>query len=231
MQNIYTDGTYYKNNPTWDEEDTAWKANQINILMKNNFIQPDNVCEVGCGSGKILSFLQQRLNKNIIYYGFDISPQAIDKCQEIANDNLHFMNTDLLQYDEKTFDVVMAIDVIEHVDDYIGFLKQLRRYGNHYIFHIPLDLSIQNVLRVSPIQQVRHQVGHLHYFTKETAIATLEYCGYEIQDSSYTKWSLELPPTSPMSRLWYWPRKIVFWFNEDLAVRLFGGFSLIVLAK
>lgn len=231
MQNIYTDGTYLKNNPTWDEEDTVWKASKIKKLMDDNSIDPKTICEVGCGSGRILLNLQKSGSEKIEYYGFDISPHAIEKCQEIKNDKLQFENMNLLEYKETTFDMLMAIDVIEHVDDYIGFLKGLKRYGKSYIFHIPLDISIQNVLRVSPILKVRKQVGHLHYFTKETALETLKYCGYDIEDYFYTKWSLELPPTSTMARLWYWPRKITFWFSEDLAVRLFGGFSLIVLAK
>ena len=231
MGNIYTDGTYFKNNPTWDERDTKWKAGQIAKIIEKNGITPENICEVGCGAGQVLLNLQKLGSTNIRYDGFDISPQAIEKCKELENEKLHFKNIDILEHKRLTFDLLMAIDVFEHVEDYLGFLKQLKEHGEYYIFHIPLDISMQTIMRVTPLQNVRRQVGHLHYFTKETALETLKYCGYEIQDQFYTRWSLELPHRNNLSRFLYWPRKILFWFNEDFAVRLLGGFSLIVLAK
>ena len=79
----------------------------------------------------------------------------------------------------------MAIDVFEHVEDYFGFLRKLREKAEYKIFHIPLDLSVQTVLRSSPIIKGRKSVGHIHYFTKETALETLKDTGYEIIDYFY----------------------------------------------
>jgi hypothetical protein len=72
------------------------------------------------------------------------------------------------------FDIVMAIDVFEHVEDYFGFLRKLRGKAEYKIFHIPLELSVQSVLRSSIIIEGRKSVGHIHYFTKETALETLK---------------------------------------------------------
>lgn len=33
-KSIYEDGTYFANNPTWDEEDSSWKAEKIERLLK-----------------------------------------------------------------------------------------------------------------------------------------------------------------------------------------------------
>ena len=84
------------------------------------------------------------------------------------------------------------MDVFEHVDDYLGFLKLCKNKAKHTIFHIPLDLSASAILR-NRLMAVRKSVGHLHYFMKETALATLVDAGYEIIDSFYTTGSLELP--------------------------------------
>jgi 2-polyprenyl-3-methyl-5-hydroxy-6-metoxy-1,4-benzoquinol methylase len=59
---------------------------------------------------------------------------------------------DFLEEKDTYFDVVMAIDVFEHVEDYLGFIRRLRVKGEYKVFHIPLDLSVQTVLRVSPIR-------------------------------------------------------------------------------
>ncbi len=129
------------------------------------------------------------------------------------------------------FDIVMAIDVFEHVEDYFGFLKKLREKAEHAIFHIPLDLSVQTVLRSAPIIKYRKSVGHIHYFTKETALETLKDIGYEIVDYFYTGSSLELPNRGWKANLLNAPRRLAFLVNKDLAVRLLGGYSLMVLAK
>lgn len=98
-------------------------------------------------------------------------------------------------------------------------------------FNIPLDISVQTVLRGSPILKVRQEVGHIHYFTKETAIATLIDTDYEIIDYFYTAASLDLPAKSIKSLLAKLPRKVMYKLNKNLTVRFLGGFSLMVLTK
>lgn len=120
---------------------------------------------------------------------------------------------------------------MEHVEDYISFAKRLREFGTYKIFHIPLDLSAQSILRAWPIAELRHNVGHIQYFFKQTALATLEDCGYTIVDHCYTASRLELPNQALSSRMMRIPRQMMFAMNADFAVRLLGGYSLLVLAK
>ena len=122
------------------------------------------------------------------------------------------------------------MDVFEHIEDYLGFLKACKPKAELTIFHIPLDISVEGVLRNRLIFG-RKRGGHLHYFDKNTAIATLEDTGYTIIDASYTAGLIELPSKSIKSKLAYFPRKLLFKINKDIAARLFGGFSLLVLAK
>ena len=76
----------------------------------------------------------------------------------------------------------------------------------------------------------REEVGHLHYFTKETALATLRDAGYEIVDWCYTPGAL-LNPRSLKAKLVSLPRKLLSALNQDLTSRVLGGYSLLVLAK
>ena len=73
------------------------------------------------------------------------------------------------------------------------------------IFHIPLDLSVSALLRGMLIYN-RNSVGHLHYFTSDTAIATLTDCGYEIVDTMYTPSFADLPSKSWKAKLIKLPR-------------------------
>lgn len=231
MNMIYKDGTYFDNNPTWHEEDSPWKAEQIEKMLRENNISPSTICELGCGAGKILSCLANSYDNNVIFSGYEISPQAFEICKKKEAKNINFYLKDLFEERGALFDVIMAIDVFEHVDDYLGFLRKLRERGEYKIFHIPLDLSVQMVLRSSPILKRRASVGHIHYFTKETALATLKDTGYEVVDYCYTNSSLELPNRGWKANLLKLPRKLLFSIHHDIAVRILGGFSLLVLTK
>lgn len=230
MTQIYNDGTYLKNNPTWHEEDSPWKAKQIKKIIEKNALNSNRICEVGCGAGEILNQLSEQYSRKE-FYGYEVSPQAFDLCKKKSKTNLTFLFQDLLEENTEYFDIVMAIDVLEHVENYLGFLRKLKEKAEYKIFHIPLDLSVQNVFRSSPIIELRRTVGHIHYFTKETALETLKDTGYEIVDYFYTGGSLELPNRRWGAKLLKIPRKLAFSINKDLAVRVLGGYSLMVLAK
>lgn len=227
---IYNDGSYLSQNPTWHEEDSPWKSKQIDKILRKNNIQPLTICEVGCGSGEILNQLSNQYYK-ASFSGYEISPQAYEICQKKEKENLSFFLMDLLDENSKNFDVVMAIDIFEHIENYFDFLRKIKNKGVYKIFHIPLDLSAQAVLRNSPILNTRNTVGHLHYFTKDLALAALKDTGYEILDSFYTNGALELTSHSWKTALLKLPRKLAFRIHKDLAVRALGGFSLLVLAK
>lgn len=228
---IYENGTYLNQNLTWHEEDSPWKAKQIGKILRRNNINPSTVCEIGCGAGEILSCLANDFGTGVSFTGYEISPQAFEICREKENQNLHFFLKDLLEEIDVSFDVVAAVDVFEHVEDCFGFLRKFRAKGEYKVFHIPLDLSVQSVLRSTPILQRRKSVGHIHYFTKDTALALLKDTGYELVDYFYTNSALELPNRGWKSNLMKLPRKVLFSIHQDLTVRILGGFSLLVLAK
>lgn len=230
IDSIYRDGSYLDKNATWHQEDSLWKANRIQRLFIKNGIVPDLIAEVGCGAGGVIHELSSMLGSAHQCSGYDISPQAIALAKVRKSENVKYYLQDFFEIDN-TFDAVLAIDVFEHVENYLGFLKDLRPKATYKMFHIPLDLSVQSVLRKKAIIACREWLGHLHYFTKDTALASLKDAGYEIIDCAYTEWCFELPDNRLESRLLWLPRRILFSLNRDFAVRLLGGCSLLVLAK
>jgi cyclopropane fatty-acyl-phospholipid synthase-like methyltransferase len=226
----YFDGAYLAHNPTWHAEHSATKARWIDDILRRNALEPRTIAEVGCGSGEILVELKKR-RPEAQFTGFEISPQAYVICSAKNAAGLDFRLEDLLQCETSTFDLLLAIDVFEHVPDYLGFLKALRAKAEHKIFHIPLDLSVQALARASSYPVLRDQTGHLHYFFKDTALATLRDCGYEIVDWNYTRSSQELPGKGVRTKIANLPRKLMQLVSEDLSARFFGGYSLLVLTR
>ncbi len=224
---IYSSGEYLKNNPTWHVEDSAWKARQILRMLRIHGIVPAKVCEVGCGAGEILIHLQHEI-PGCEFWGYEISPQAYELCRTRDNEKLHFILGEIPH--APGFDVVLVMDVIEHLEDYFVFLRTIKDAARFKIFHIPLDLSLLGLMRGVP-EAARESVGHLHYFNKRIALRVLEDCGYRVVDHFYTCGAIELPPRSWRVALAKYPRKTIFSMNQDIAATLFGGFSLLVLTE
>lgn len=230
MEDLYLTGTYVDRNPTYHVEDSTWKAAQVLKMLEKHELRPATVGEVGCGAGEILRQLQLRLPAQISFVGYDISPQAIGLCKTRENERLKFRCGDLLDDDAASFDLLMCMDVFEHISDYLGFLRRLRHKAVHKLFHVPLDLSVSTILRVSPIVAGRRNAGHLHYFVKETALLTLQDTGYDVLDWFYTPVGFDRGQKL-QTRLANLPRRLVASLSVDWAARLLGGFSLLVLAK
>jgi SAM-dependent methyltransferase len=222
----YIDGSYLDHNPTWHSERGPWKAQFVKKLLKKIPSDIKTITEVGCGSGRTLMALESE-NTNLTYTGYDISENAI----KIANDRssrVMFKHEDYLISSSNT-DVILLLDVFEHVEDHFSFLRNINERAQYFIFHIPLDLHASNLLTGKFIK-IRAQLGHLHYFSEETALRTLEETGYEILSYHFTK-TFQGPGRSLWIRMLGLVRLAAYCINKKLAARLLGGFSLAVLAK
>jgi 2-polyprenyl-3-methyl-5-hydroxy-6-metoxy-1,4-benzoquinol methylase len=89
-------------------------------LNKNDVI---NVLDIGCGSGLMLNALE----KVGCTYGMDMSDEAISFSKEIFSGEVKkgFL-PDQIPYEESFFDIITALDVIEHVDQDVDSLKAMR---------------------------------------------------------------------------------------------------------
>lgn len=226
----YESGTYLANNPSWDEEDSEWKADHVLQIMEQNRLSPKSIVEVGCGAGGVLAALHA-VFPDIAYSGFDIAPDASKFWEKYAASGIHFYVDDFLVKQTDHFDVLLLLDVFEHVPDPFAFLAGLLGRADYYIFHIPLDLSSVSVARESPLLAVRKKVGHIHYYTRGLAMALLEESGFQVVDWSYTGAAFTAPQPTIRSRLASLPRRLLFALNRDLGARVLGGETLIVLAR
>ncbi|GAC1667787.1 MAG: hypothetical protein PVS3B1_05000 [Ktedonobacteraceae bacterium] len=234
LEERYTSGQYFARWPTWHVESSSWNARQIERMLSRSTITPKTICDVGCGAGEVLKQLQTFMPGDCTCWGYEISPQAFELAKSRENGRLHFALMDFRQEKDVFFDLILLIDVIEHVEDCFGFLRAIKSKSSYKILHIPLDLSARTIIR-DGLTHVREQHGHVHYFTKETALQTLKDVGYEVLDYFYTSPSLDLPTNGMANemrrRLMTVPRKLFFTLNKEAAVRVLGGWSLMVLVK
>jgi len=226
---LYNEGTYLTNNPDWHLGDSDWKADHIDTILSRGGLRPASYVEVGCGAGGIIAAMAER-HPEAVATGFDVSHDAARLWPTVRPANLSYRIADFRTTSE-SFDTLLLIDVFEHVDDYIGFLRSLRTRASNFVFHIPLDLSVLALLRGS-YMAARADVGHLHYFTRASALATLEFAGYRVEDSFFTALSIE---ASRDKRTWKTqlvnlPRRLLRIIDPAATSTLLGGFSLMVRA-
>jgi len=235
MENIYINGAYLDTTSTWHIEDSLWKANQVYKIINDNNIFFKNLVEVGCGAGGVLAALSQRMDDDKIKYtGYDISPKAIELAKKNESKQVKFSLGDVLndQIDNEDYDILLMLDVFEHIPNYMEFLESFKNKAKYKIFHIPLDLHVSSVFRNTFIRG-RYTIGHLHYFTADSALAVLEDTGYEIKDYFYTNAAIDLFSTHPSLKkaIANFPRMLISKFSIPLSSRLLGGYSLLVLAE
>jgi len=226
----YASNEYLRDNPTWDLEDSPWKAKKVEELLAVTGYKPRSVCEVGCGAGGVLANLRSFF-PDAELFGFDIAPNAAQFWSRHTLANIHFEVGDFLELNERRFDVLLLLDVIEHLENPFDFLSRLRKHADLFIFHVPLDLSAINILRESPLLRARTKVGHIQYFTKYLALALVNDCGYEVLKCHYTGAAFTSPKRNWKTRLAALPRRLACSVNKDFGVRVLGGETLMILAQ
>ena len=227
---IYESGDYLASNPTWDLEDSPWKASKVLSILKKHNIKPKTICEIGCGAGGVLGAIQDELTQTKLT-GFDIAPDAEKFWKELRDSGIDLNVGDFFKLSKKSYEAVLLLDVLEHVANPHQFLMDIKHRAEYLVIHFPLDLSALSVLREKPLLYVRNKVGHIHYFTKGLAIELLKECGYEVIDFQYTGATFSAPQRGIKTKLFSWFRRLIYSINKDMGVRLLGGETLIVLSK
>jgi SAM-dependent methyltransferase len=245
VQELYYDGSYLRNNPDWHTSAAPWKTQGILQVLSRNHLTPHSVCEIGCGTGEILAQLQRHF-PSCTFEGYDIAPQAIELAKQRENSQLHVHLGDFFTAPETRdahYDVILLIDVLEHFEDCFQILREIKPKSEYKIFHLPLDISVVTVL-LNELLDFHFATGHLHFFTKDVALQFIREAGYDILDTFYTLPPLDTNPWSLEPRrlarkllrvskrgLQRLPGHLLYLINQDLAVRIFGGWRLMVLAR
>jgi 2-polyprenyl-3-methyl-5-hydroxy-6-metoxy-1,4-benzoquinol methylase len=168
------------------------------------------------------------MEPDVRFWGWDVAPPAISMAKERENERLQFVLADFGAIQTPSLDLLLAMEVVDHVEHYLGFLKMLKSRASLKLFSFSLDISAQTALRAGAFLQRRNVHNHLHHFSKETAISALEYTGFKVLD-----WQLvpTLPGTSKLAAMARPIRSPLFALAPEFTVRLFGGYSLLVLAE
>lgn len=108
----------------WWHKGKLFMVNTLIDLFLSSKKGSMNILEIGCGTGETLKTLEKWGN----VYGIDMSKEAIDFCKTKGFKNVvlgDINEMDISEYKNK-FDLIVTLDVLEHIQDDVSTLKRMR---------------------------------------------------------------------------------------------------------
>ena len=142
------------------------------------------ILDVGCGTGANLKMLAAYGSAE----GVDISPQAVDFCRERGLDSVKLGAIEHLPYESGSFELVTALDVVEHLDDDVAGLREMRRVlrrDGRILLFVPAFMFLWGV---------QDDVSnHRRRYTLPSLLRAVEAAGFAVEWASYANISFFLP--------------------------------------
>jgi len=105
------------------------------VCRKIGKLRP-RILDVGCGTGANL----QMLSRFGVAEGVDVSPEALEFCLARGLSKVRQGAAESLPFEDASFDLVTGLDVVEHLDDDLAGLTEIRRVlrpGGYALLFVP----------------------------------------------------------------------------------------------
>ncbi|MHB2017552.1 MAG: class I SAM-dependent methyltransferase [Candidatus Xenobia bacterium] len=163
------------------EHDLWWYRGRRMICraLLARHLPPDgtrHVLDVGCGTGYNMTMLADWGQ----VHGIDMAPEALDYCRQRGMQRVSQGEATALPCADASFDLVTAFDLIEHVEDDHGALREFHRVlrpGGYLLVYTP----------GLPFMYSEHDriVHHHRRYWKGELLARMRSAGFQVVHSSY----------------------------------------------
>jgi SAM-dependent methyltransferase len=138
--------------------------------------RPPRILDVGCGTGANLEMLAQFGETE----GVDVSEDALAFCRARGLHQVKLGAAEELPYADASFDLVTALDVVEHLDNDLGGLGEMRRVlapGGRALLFVPAFMWLWGVQ-----DDVSH---HRRRYTLPQLTGRVRAAGFEVERATY----------------------------------------------
>jgi SAM-dependent methyltransferase len=130
------------------------------------------ILDVGCGEGFTLHRLRQE-GVRASMVGIDYSSAALSwgRAQDIAHSPVNVADAHRLPFPNNSFDLVLCLEVLEHLpDSSLGLRELLRVTHNHVMVSVPHEPFFRgaNFFRGKHLRALGNDPEHLHTYGKTT---------------------------------------------------------------
>ncbi|HEY6807053.1 MAG TPA: methyltransferase domain-containing protein [Pyrinomonadaceae bacterium] len=156
----------------------------IERILSRNHEQKSRILDVGCGTGANLEMLSEFGEAE----GVDVSTEALSFCRQRGLNQVKLGEAEKLPYPDQTFDLVTALDVVEHLDDDLAGLREMHRVlkpGGHALMFVPAFMFLWGVQDDVSNHRRRYTIKQL----KERVMAA----GFEIERATFANITFFLP--------------------------------------
>ena len=172
----------------YEKEETHWwhraKRRYVKwIISTHTAKKKQTTLDVGCGTGKNM----EELSSFGEVWGVDISDEALSFCKKRGLTHIKKGEAENLPFNDDTFDVVCALDVLEHVDDKLAVkeIKKVLKDDGFIVITVPAYDWLWS--------RWDEVLGHKRRYTKKQLGQVLEKEGFVIRRYTYIHALLILP--------------------------------------
>jgi SAM-dependent methyltransferase len=164
--------------PTGNTYDKYASTNPIEQRMMRGFMRaldgmldglsPRRVLEVGVGEGEVMARLRHRF-PDAAMIGLDLPDHELASNWQSVDMSCLFADATMLPFADDTFDLVLAVEVLEHVPGPDTALRELARVcSGTLIASVPFEpiWRAGNLLRRRYVRQLGNTPGHVNHWTR-----------------------------------------------------------------
>ena len=130
----------------------------LNTVWRNLDKLGQSILDVGCGKGEVMKFINRQREFRVT--GVDIFKPYLQECQKLrCYDNVILADVRTLPFESKSFDVVLCMEVLEHLEKDEGekLLHELERVARRQILlSTPVSKYEQHTLDGNPNQEHKY---------------------------------------------------------------------------
>jgi SAM-dependent methyltransferase len=158
---------------------------------------PRSLLDVGCGEGVLVHKWAQRLGEQRVV-GIDLEEPSIQAGwaqRQAPNLDYRVMRAESLPFAENEFDLVTAIEVLEHVPDPEHTLAEMARCGERRLLvSVPREplWRMLNMARGAYWSALGNTPGHLNHWSKRSFVKLLSRYGEVVEARSPFPWTMLL---------------------------------------
>ena len=159
------------------------------IEVKNNRIK---ILDIGGGAGIIGKLVLEYFQESgivVSFHSLDLSTQML-KIQLKNNPQIKkIINCSINECPKSNYDLVLMIDVIEHIEEKEDSAKILNKLGKNIIYNIPIEINFFDILKYLKsffryYKRQKKRWGHIHFFSFTSSQSFLRR-HYKIIDSYF----------------------------------------------
>lgn len=204
---------YWQDERVGDSPHHQWKARVLREVVRR--LEPRSVLDVGAGDGRMLD---AAVPPSVRRVGSEMAEDAVAKMRARGIEAVGVdLETGKLPFEDRAFEMVTCLDVLEHVFDPERVLGELRRVSaKHVVVCVPNAFNLANRVlyatgRHVDVMDVAHQTGatfseHIRFFSVDLLERFLAAGGLRVTERHFY-----FPDafTDPNMKLPRWATKLV----------------------